>query len=548
MDKIITFGISENFIQRLADTILEQCRQEGIALDKTAVIFGGKRPALFLKKELSRRRGAAYAPCRCFSIDEFTHYLVARDIPVRLISDMDACYLVYTIARDAAADILVKHKEFDQFLSWGRQIVSFIDELDLECVRNEQLIAIEESASIGYETPESINRLLEHITTIRSRYHAELAQRKLFSRGLLSLKALSLTESLPPLEFEKIYLANFYYLHKSQEQIIKRLYDADKAVLVFQKDGASWPAFERLAKTFGQAIEPTGQQATEYDVKLYKGFDGHSQVGLVRHILEQEIPAAQREKSVIVLSEPQNLIPLVTQISASVKDFNVSLGYPLERSSLFSLFRYMFQAQATRKGAAYYAKDYLQVLLHPLIKNLRVCAADAAPTRILCHKIEEMLLGMYENPLAGSLFVNLDDIEGQEALYVLTAASAASVDARVEITRLRQALQQIHQVWLRAWEDVGTFAELAVRLGVVCEILLSQSSLASYALNVLMLERIYEIKDELEGAYFKDERFQQQALFKILLDKLRNEVVNFSGSPLKGLQILGLLETRALTF
>jgi len=85
---------------------------------------------------------------------------------------------------------------------------------------------------------------------------------------------------------------------------------------------------------------------------------------------------------------PDNIIPLLSEISAYVNDFNISMGYPLKRSSLYSLFEFIFNAQLSKKEGAYYAKDYLKVLRHPLVKILNLLNNETV-TRVLIHKIEE---------------------------------------------------------------------------------------------------------------------------------------------------------------
>ncbi|GAH80651.1 unnamed protein product, partial [marine sediment metagenome] len=52
----------------------------------------------------------------------------------------------------------------------------------------------------------------------------------------------------------------------------------------------------------------------------------------------------------------------------------------------------------------------------------------------------------------------------------------------------------------------------------------------------------------MENASFSREEFPKDDIFKIFQNMLENEMVAFSGSPLKGLQVLGILETRALNF
>ena len=67
-------------------------------------------------------------------------------------------------------------------------------------------------------------------------------------------------------------------------------------------------------------------------------------------------------------------------------------------------------------------------------------------------------------------------------------------------------------------------------------------------MNLRITERFYEIRDEFKNISFFQETFTKEDIFKIFQDRLENEIISFSGSPLRGLQILGMLETRSLNF
>jgi CRISPR/Cas system-associated exonuclease Cas4 (RecB family) len=181
------------------------------------------------------------------------------------------------------------------------------------------------------------------------------------------------------------------------------------------------------------------------------------------------------------------------------------------------------------------------------MKNL-IFAKDPAVTRILCHKAEEMLLGMSKTPLSGSLFVALEEIQNCQDLYRFSLDTMLNMDTEADEDTLKKIISEIHQLGFRAWEDVYNFAQLADCLERFSAALLSRSFIHNNPLNLKILEKIYEIIDELKDAEFKDLPFAQSQIFKILEARLKDEKVAFSGSPLKGLQILGLLETRALTF
>jgi CRISPR/Cas system-associated exonuclease Cas4 (RecB family) len=77
---------------------------------------------------------------------------------------------------------------------------------------------------------------------------------------------------------------------------------------------------------------------------------------------------------------------------------------------------------------------------------------------------------------------------------------------------------------------------------------LFESMATRYRLNSKVIERIYDMIDELKCSEFRDQKFTSDEIFRIFTGKLEDEKINFAGSPLKGLQVLGLLETRSLTF
>ena len=60
MDKIVTCSLNENFIKNLADFIERDFLDNNADISRLAIVFEGKRPALFLKKVLSQRIGKSF--------------------------------------------------------------------------------------------------------------------------------------------------------------------------------------------------------------------------------------------------------------------------------------------------------------------------------------------------------------------------------------------------------------------------------------------------------------------------------------------------------
>ncbi|MBU4304008.1 MAG: PD-(D/E)XK nuclease family protein [Candidatus Omnitrophica bacterium] len=543
-EKVITYSFGDNFINRLADYIEAEFFSKSADLSRIAVVFGGKRPGLFLKRELGKRAGKAFYPPRFFSIDEFIEYLAQKKAAVRKIQDLEACYRVYKLAEKEIPLILEGRETFSRFLAWAREIISFIDQMDMEDISDDALKNIQDNAEAGYDVPENINRLLAQIVLIRGQYHEFLKKEGLFSKGTLSLFTADNIAQLEIPEFDRVLFCNFFDLKNTQKKVIKHLLDNGRAAIFFQSEEKAWPEQEGLGQYFGEKIIPDKPLKPRYKLDIYSGFDMHSQVGIVRELVKK---AADLDKTVIVLPNPDSVVPLLSEISDISPEFNVSLGYPVPRSSLYTLFGYIINSRQTMRDDAFYAKDYLKVLKHPFIKNLRL-KHDGQLTRILAHKIEDILTGSEENPLGGSLFVKLADIEDLELLHTLVLGQARKTYTDITKADIRSMIREIHRYAFEIWQDIKTFNDLADALDEFMDVLIDKSFLDVYALNLKISERVYSLRDEFRSMSFAQEHFSGNDILKIFDEKLKTEKISFTGIPLKGLQVLGLFETRSLDF
>ncbi len=550
MNKIITHSFTDSFIDKVASYIEENYFKTGKDLSRLAIVFGGKRPALFLKRSLAQRKGGVFHSPQFFSIDEFISYCVRKEEFFTPAQDVDSCYLLYQLIQKHASHILDGRATFAQFLPWTREILAFMDQLDLENIDDQKLRNIEANAEIGYAVPQDINRLLENIVTLRQIYHAQLLKEKTYSRGLQYRRAAQTIEKVSFTEFDEIVFCNFFYFNRCEQQVIENLYQRQIAVLIFQGDERKWPVLKRIARALETKITEGDQlPSAQFDLKLYSSFDLHSQVATAREIIKEikDRSPADLSKTVIVMPNPNHIIPLISELTPLVGDFNISLGYPLKRSSLYTLFGYIFQSQLSKKDHRYYAKDYLKAMGHPFIKNLRL-GSDPVITRVLIHKIEEILTGKAQTPLSGSLFFELEDMETLDELYMLTSGLLDRMGLGMSRAQLQAILVSIHELLFAQWETVVNFHDFASGLGRLLDMLIDKSFLHHYPLNINIVQKMYAIQDEFLRAAFKKEHFPQEDIFRIFDSKISREVVAFVGSPLKDLQILGLFETRSLNF
>ena len=103
MEKVISYSLSENYIHNLASFIEENYIREAKDISKLALVFGGKRPELFLKRELALRLGKTFFGPRFFSIDEYKK---------AFIDELNAVYVAFTRAKyELYAFIQKKNKQ-----------------------------------------------------------------------------------------------------------------------------------------------------------------------------------------------------------------------------------------------------------------------------------------------------------------------------------------------------------------------------------------------------------------------------------------------------
>lgn len=536
MSNIITTPFTEPFLSRVIDYVYDYYLRKGGDLSRLAIVFGGRRPALFIKKDLAKRIGRPYVPPQFFTIDEWMAKVAYGDChPARISAQLDHCYAIYKLAGQEAADILQGRETFAQFLPWANEILNFIEQLDLQDVPLDSLELIGQHAQIGFSVPEDINRLLMHLVALRKKYHLYLNKNQLTTRGYQYLQASRRVGEFDCAGFDEILFCNFFYLHHTENQVIKNIYERGQAVLFMHGDERRWPALERIAKTFGvRVLEGKEVAPTKFNLHIYEAFDAHAQAGLVKEILQQ---VDALEDTVVVLPNTDSLLPLLTAVGGSLKEFNISMGYPLKRSALYALLELMVQAQATRRENLYYARDYLKLLQHPLVKNLNL-GKDPVAVRMLVHKIEEALKGDVLTAISGSLFMDLQDPLNDDQLWQEFSAQG----------QLKEALNAIHAVFLKNFQDMHCAADLAKALQEFAVFMHAHSAMERYPLNTQIMVRLQQVAGELAGSTFAQEPFETRELLRILEERLSAEMVAFTGSPLRGLQILGLFETRALNF
>jgi hypothetical protein len=222
----------------------------------------------------------------------------------------------------------------------------------------------------------------------------------------------------------------------------------------------------------------------------------------------------EEEHTALVMADENLLIPVLYAIPGDISEINVTMGYPLSGSAVFNLVDTLFElSRNSRQGkqgnTRWYFKDVLAILGNPLLKPFYQEWAEKTRQKVIERNLVFLqITDIFEDQRKDPVFWEWSDSTHvcQYLLDIITMViREMAVSQEDKSSSERMQLELIFQVY--------TF------------LLRLQDLLASQGL--------------VPG---------KEVLFRLIRKMLRTMRLPFSGEPLAGLQILGLLETRTLDF
>ena len=531
MGRIIEIPFSRNIVEFVAEKLLEEEKSD---FSSITVVFPHKRPILYLRRILSSRIGHSFLPPRMLSMDEFMSVLAAETAPgLREIDNLDSAYLLFQIVSKIPGSPWQKSStSFSEFLFWGLKIGQVIGELDIELIKDEKLKEISMVEDWGQDVSGNTQHLLGCLKEIRQKFHTMLEKQKLTTRSLEYARAAENTTA----QFPTIYFVGIFSMTEAEKRVIRHFLSAStRAYLLRQNDGSKWKPFEEMDNWAEKEIIA---ETFSPKIFLHSAFNIHSEVVGLGKILTKK-READYEKAAIVLPEPTTLIPLLSGVMTSLNtDYNITMGYPVTRTPLYTLLDLIMKLEETSAEDSYSAKDYLSLLMHPLVKNFGY-VIEPIYMRILIHSVEESLL-------RGKPFIKLSEIEQESEIFERAAQMA---EREIPLQKFRDGIKNIHEIFIRKMTGVKTLSYLGEVLEEILTLLLRHSPAAHYPFSGEFFHSFLLLSDKLKDFLLKDEEFKESGelfeLFRYLTGETR---ISFQGIPLKGLQVLGLLEARCLSF
>jgi len=527
------------FLAHLADYLYEKHNGD---LSGCCIVFPNRRAGLFFRRYLSERTEKMIWSPEILGISEFItglSTLVPAD-PVDLIFEL---YDQYS-----------KHISFpepvDEFWYWGEMMLADFDEIDKYMVDANSLFTnIRELRTIdeqfgglepeqvefirqfwshfheGVMTPEKegFTGLWELLPKVYAKYGAALKSRGIAYEGLIYREvAQNFTEEyMPGLRWNEVIFAGFNALNSCEKKIFRALRNSSKALFFWDYDlsylhDRNMEAGRFLRENLENYPPPIDlEQFNHYkEEKRIRIFDLPGDILQARTVTsilsETGLPGSDFQDTAVVLCDENLLLPVLSSIPEEVREINVTMGYPLQSTPVFGLADTLLSLQSNLREqkdgkVRFYYRDVDSVLNHQYIRLLMDDRARELAGQIISENMVYIDRALFIEEPEILIFRKINDVAGFIAYF-------------------RQLFG-----WISSrLEESDESMQLSIEKEYI------------YLLN----SRLNKLELLLEGR----SSVPLPVFIRLFRKMIRSQRIPFTGEPLAGLQIMGILETRLLDF
>ena len=541
--------------------------EEGRA-GRTCFIFPNKRSATFFRSAMEQEAGSRAArSLRAKTINSLAASLTRGKEATRLEALL-VMYNEYRLLIDEQSTVRSTSEamDFDRFAFWGDMLINDFNDVDRYLVDPDKIFVNArrfKEINSNYLTPEQADairrywgedrshmaierfwthvdgkgqstvhtkflRLWEVLAQLYHRYTESLHAKGLTTSGAIfreAAEAVKKGDALQRMPYSRYVFIGFNLLSTSEHVIFSHLrdrgmadfyWDCESSVLLMPGN----PAGQHIRTNMCEfpSLYPLDTQIPQREPEIeIIGVPGNmAQVSAAGETLARWIRPEERVtdpdnaiNTAVVLPDESLFIPLVHNMPQAISKINVTMGFPFRMSPISTLLRLITSLQMRARrgsgGPTFYHEDVSNLLADPNVRRLSPEEADALA----------------------------DDIAANRLFRVGESHISDSYPALAPIF---------------------TAVRLTDDTGLICDYLRRMASMMldtadSQEVNRHFLQAYIKKIDEIQATIEHHGITMRGATLTGMIERaLQNEIVHFKGEPLAGLQVMGMLETRALDF
>jgi CRISPR/Cas system-associated exonuclease Cas4 (RecB family) len=510
--------------------------------DNTIIVLPNRRGSLYLKKHFSELIGKSFFAPEIFSVEDFITKLSGFNIA----DNISLNFILYDVYKAIEGE---KAKSFDDFLSWSNIVINDFNETDLYLAKAETLFSyLNEAKAIekwNLNREPLSEKEIEYLRFYNSlfqyyiKFNESLTSKSIAYQGMAyKYVAENIDGISKELKSKKIYFAGFNALTTAEEKIIGKLVNSGIAEVMWDADefylnnphheagkflrkylkefkNEKFASIENNYKTSSKEIEIVGVPQNVGQAK-YCG-------NLISAIVDNPKTSQSEnlENTAVILCDESLLVPVLYSIPESIGKFNVTMGYPMKFSPLNDLIVSLFELQENSAKFSTYSKegssvfhyaDIIKVISNPYFSSF-LKERNYSGNKIINNILSANKVFYKETELVH--FIELND-EGINGIFKPWNSDAKT--AIKSITALFASFRNVFKgdVFINENEHLFYFVSVIIK---------AETLLTEYAENLSI-----------------------SSLRKFISQFINTNNIAFSGEPLKGLQVMGMLESRTIDF
>ncbi len=538
------------FLLEVAEDIISKHQ----SMEDVTLIFPNQRATLYFRHYLSQRITKPSWSPNLLSIQEFF-------VKLSGFNQLDRLELIFRLYH-IHKEMIGKDEPFDQFYFWGDMLLQDFDEVDKYLVDArllfQDLSRLKElDETFDYLTDQQKEFLLKFWSgfqdkTSTSKEQFLLLWRKLGSLYLRFTTALkkdnvgyegmiqrSVVDKMVKGKLKhklegSVVFVGFNALTKAEEKLMEYFilqgatvyWDADD-YYVHDNNQEAGHFFREYKKRsiLGKTIPENFPNAIKDNPKILYETAVPQRIGQAKLIV-QDLASVSIESNldkggntVIVLPDESMLLPVLHSLPTDLESVNVTMGFPLRNTPMFNLLDMMLDLQISRRGEYFSHRHVNAILSHAYILELvHQQAKDLKDEIIAKNKVQ---VSKNDIAIPGTILeLIFKPIAAQEqALYLLQVVQHLGATLSNENRLAREYAFNFHRHLSRLHDVLGVEQSAS---GV------SPSKIGAKGATVFV--------ERMKG-------FQ-----KLFRQVVQAQKIPFVGEPLKGIQVMGVLETRNLDF
>lgn len=532
-------------------------QQYGAEIHRLAFVFPNRRAGLFFQKYLSEISEKPLFSPSILTINDLFMQLSGKH-PADKIQMLFRLYELYK-QRSGSSE------SFDEFIYWGEMLLNDFDDIDKYMVdarmlfRNvsdlksldddfnylspEQVQAIRSFWSSFYPKGDSPNQqhfleLWEILYDLYAGLRTSLAKDGCGYDGMIFREVVEQLEKEPMSDFpfDQVVFVGLNALSVSEERLLLALQKKGVADFywdyvgpwVTDPDNKASFFLGRNLRLFPSRMQLPATGPVQAEIRVMGVPSAIGQAKQVYPILqaladEQQLTDESALRTAIVLPDEHLLVPVLNAIPEAIQHINVTMGYPLAGTPVAALMEYILTLQKNiryiDRVPVFYFRDVLPILNHQYVMA-------AAPEEV-SQLVKDMTAG-------NRIYVHAVDLNRHELLSILFTPVQNTEELSDYLIHVLEALNACLRNKRPNPDDEEMISNSTQTTADI-----EQEFIFHYFATVnRMKEVMREAKIEMRlDTYFR--------LLKRMTDLI---TIPFEGEPLSGLQVMGVLETRALDF